>query len=161
MLFVARLKPRWFCAAPEGARISICTLPRTYVLGYNCFALRAAPTAAQAQWAAARAAHRKFTAMSLGRRLRRGGLRLLAQRRKSGGVVDRQIGQDLAIQINAGFLQTIDELAVAGAVQLGRGADAHDPNGAVLPLLLLASAVGELQPTFDRLFGRTEKFGFC
>src|ERR1035437_4474900 len=93
--------------------------------------------------------------------LRRGGLRLLAQRRKSGGVVDSQIGQDLASQINTGFLQTMDELAVAGAIQLGRGADAHDPDGAVLPLLLLAAAVGELQAALDRLFGRTVEFGFC
>ena len=82
----------------------------------------------------------------------RGGLRLLAQRRKSSRIVDRQIGQDLAVQLDAGLLQAVDELAVADAVQLGGGADAHNPDGTVLALLLLAAAVGELQPALDRLF---------
>src|SRR5580700_11141956 len=85
-------------------------------------------------------------------RLCRGALRLFAQRRKPGGIVDRQIGEDLAIQFDAGLLQTIDEHAVAQPVQLSGSADAHDPDGAILALLLLAAAVGELKSAFYRLF---------
>ena len=94
-------------------------------------------------------------------RLCRGALRLFAQRRKPSGIVHRQIGKNFAIQLDAGLFQTIDEHAVAQPVQLGSGADAHDPDRAVLALLLLAAAVGELQPAFDRLFCRTVDFGFC
>ena len=79
-------------------------------------------------------------------------MRLFAQRRKPGGIVDRQIGQDLAIQFDAGLLQSIDELAVADTVQLGGGADAHNPDRTELALLLLAAALGELQSTFYGLF---------
>ena len=91
----------------------------------------------------------------------RGGLRLLAQRRKPSRIVDRQIGEDLAVQFDVGLLQAVDELAVAEAVQLGGSADAHNPDGAELALLLLAAAVGKLQPALDLLFRLTVQFRFC
>src|SRR5579871_3327364 len=93
--------------------------------------------------------------------LRGRALRLLAQRRKPRWVVHRQIGQNLAVQFDARLLQSTDELAVAEAVQLGGGADAHDPDGAELALFLLAAAVGELQAAFDGLFCRAVELGFC
>src|SRR5271157_639864 len=76
----------------------------------------------------------------------RGGLRLLAQRRKPSRILDRQIGKDLAVQLDAGLLQAADELAVTGSVQLGGSADAHNPDGTELALLLLAAAVANFNP---------------
>jgi len=35
---------------------------------------------------------------------------------KSGGVLDGDVGEDLAIQLNAGFLEAVDELRVAEVV---------------------------------------------
>ena len=71
---------------------------------------------------------------------------LFGQAFKPAWIIHGDIGQDLAIQLDAGLFQSVDELAVAQAVQLGGGADADDPERAVLTLLLLASGVGELQP---------------
>ena len=45
----------------------------------------------------------------------------------AGVELDRKIGQDLAIELHARCFQSVDELVVAHAVQLGSGADAHDP----------------------------------
>ena len=87
-----------------------------------------------------------------------GALRLLGEALKGGGVVDRQISQNLAVELNARALQSVDELAVAHAVQLGSGADADNPQRAVLALLLLASGVGEPQAAFHGLFRRAVQF---
>src|SRR6266567_6419843 len=84
-------------------------------------------------------------------------LRLLGEALKRAGIVYRQVGQDLAIQFHAALLEPVNELVVAHPVQLGGGADAHDPERAGLPLSLLASGVGELESAFDRFFGRSVK----
>ena len=63
-------------------------------------------------------------------------LGLFCQLGKAGGVLHGDVGQDLAVQLDAGLLQSVDELRVAGAVQLGGGGDADDPQRAELALLL-------------------------
>src|SRR5205823_8640772 len=63
-------------------------------------------------------------------------LGLLRQVLKRRRISHRQISQDLAIQLHSALLQTVDELAVAHAVKAGGGADAHNPYGAELALLL-------------------------
>src|SRR3954466_5180662 len=84
--------------------------------------------------------------------------RLLGEALKGCGVFDREVSQDLAVELQARRLQAVDELVVAHAVQLGRGADADNPQRAILTLLLLASGIGELQATIDSFFRRTVKF---
>src|SRR5882762_2096115 len=86
---------------------------------------------------------------------------LLGEVLKGARVFDRQVGEDLAIQFNASFLQTADELAVAHAVQLGGGANADDPQRAVLALLLFTPGVGKLQAALDGFFGGAIEFRFC
>src|ERR1035438_9402654 len=82
---------------------------------------------------------------------------LLRQMRKSSRIVYRQLSQDLAIEFDAGFLQSADELVIVHSVQAGAGADAHDPQRAVLALFLLAAGIGKLQPALDGFFCRTVK----
>src|SRR5262249_14431356 len=83
------------------------------------------------------------------------------QRRKARGVVDGDICQHLAIQLYSRLLQTADELVVAESLGASRGADAPDPDGAKLPLLLLPAGVRKLQSALDRFFCRTIQLGFC
>src|SRR5438270_9622865 len=87
-------------------------------------------------------------------------LRLLGEAFKGTGIVYRQVGQDLAVQLHAALLQAVNQLAVAQAVELGSSADADDPQRPVLTLFLTATGVSELQPALHRLFGRTIKLGF-
>src|SRR5689334_2008973 len=74
-----------------------------------------------------------------------GGLSLLGQRRKACCVLHCDVSQDLAVEFDAGYLEPVHELAVADAVQLGSGADADDPDGAILALLLLAAGISKLE----------------
>src|SRR5215467_9571026 len=85
---------------------------------------------------------------------------LLGQVAEPRRIIHRQIRENLAIEFDSGFLQSADELVVVQSVQAGGGADAHDPDRAVLPLLLLASGVGKLQSALDGFFRRAVKFGF-
>src|SRR4051812_25887469 len=82
---------------------------------------------------------------------RRFGLRREAGKR--GCVLGGDVREDLAIELDAGLFQSADERAVTHAVMLGGCADADDPDGAVLALLLFASEVGEFQAAFDGFFG--------
>src|SRR5580700_7193738 len=88
------------------------------------------------------------------------GLRLPDQRGESGCVVHGEIGEHLAIQLDAGLLQAVDQLRVRDAVDLRGGVDAHNPDGAVLPLLALAAAVGKLQPALDSFLRCLVQLGF-
>src|SRR5262245_41600515 len=88
-------------------------------------------------------------------------LRLLGEAVKGGGIVDRQVSQDLAVELYARCFQSVDELVVAHAVQLGSCADTHDPQRAELALFLAPSGVGKFQAAFYGLFGRAIQLGFC
>src|SRR3954468_12223442 len=71
------------------------------------------------------------------------------------GIGDRQIGEDLAVHLDACLLQTVDEPAVADAVDAAGRVDASDPQLAELALARPAIAVRVLQRVHDLLVGRT------
>jgi hypothetical protein len=56
------------------------------------------------------------------------------------------------------LLESVDELVVAHPVQFGGGADADDPQRAVLALFLFASGIGELQSAVNGFFRRAVQF---
>src|SRR3954466_14148071 len=86
------------------------------------------------------------------------GFRLFGQLGKTCWVLQGDIGEHFAVELDAGFLQSVDEVAVGQAVQTGGGADADDPDGAVLALLLFASEVGELHATLHRFLRSLVEF---
>src|SRR3954447_10473371 len=57
------------------------------------------------------------------------------------GVAHGNVGQHLAVQLDAGQLQAVHELRVAHAVELGGGVDAGDPQAAEVALAVAAVAV--------------------
>ena len=74
--------------------------------------------------------------------------------------MDRQIGEDLAVELNSGFLEAADEPAVADAVVNATGIDAHDPQRAELTLLLAASDERGFQSALHLLFCGLVELGF-
>ena len=68
-------------------------------------------------------------------------------------MVQRQVGEALAIQSDAGGLQAVDQLTVGQAVQARGGVDAHDPQAAEVALLAAAAGVGVVQRLVDGLLG--------
>ena len=52
-------------------------------------------------------------------------------------IIGRDVRQNLAVKLHTGFFQSTDELVIADALGAGSGADADNPDGAVLALLLL------------------------
>src|SRR6185437_4821041 len=87
-------------------------------------------------------------------------LRLFHQPREAFGVVDGDISQYLAVQFYAGLLQPVDELRIAGAVELAGCGDADDPQRAELALLLAPAAIGELQAALDGFLRCLVELGF-
>src|SRR5712671_3563184 len=87
-----------------------------------------------------------------------GALRLLGEAFKSARILYRQVGQNLAVEFHSSHFQAVDELVVAHPIQFGGGADAHDPQRAILPLALLASGVGELEAALDGFFRGAVEF---
>src|SRR5690348_12125736 len=69
----------------------------------------------------------------------------------------RDVGQDLAVEVDARELQRVDELAVGQSLGANRGVDALDPQGAEAPLLHLAVAIGVLPGLFDGLAGDADR----
>src|SRR6202007_1412242 len=59
------------------------------------------------------------------------GFRLLHESGEALRVVDGDVSENLAIQLDTRFFEAVDELRVADVVQLGGGVDAHDPERAV------------------------------
>src|SRR5260370_6416766 len=74
----------------------------------------------------------------LGRRS--GALRLLRELRESGRIEDREIGEHLAVERHPGGLQAMNQLAVGQAVLARGGADALNPQAAILALFYAAIA---------------------
>lgn len=58
------------------------------------------------------------------------------------GVVEGEVGQHLAVDLDASLVDEAHELGVAQVVHTGCGVDALDPQGAEVALLVLAVAVG-------------------
>src|SRR4051794_1843970 len=67
------------------------------------------------------------------------------------GVAHGDVGQDLAVEVDAGELQAVDEGAVAHVVLARGGVDAHDPQAAEVALAVAAGAGGGGGGPPDRL----------
>src|SRR6185312_13259301 len=103
----------------------------------------------------------RLRGLLLGLLLGDGSLGGLRESSKTGGIVIGDLRQHLAIEIVARQLQSVDEAGVAGAVGLAGRIDAHDPERAELPLLLLAPRVGEHLRALNGLLSCLVELGFC
>ena len=88
-------------------------------------------------------------------------LGLLGKLGKAGGIVDSNVSEDLSVEFDSSLLKAVDELRVAGAVELGGGGDADNPERTELTLLLLAAGVGKLEAALDGFLGCLVELGFC
>src|SRR5690606_9843652 len=83
------------------------------------------------------------------RSTRERGLGPLGQAGKARLVVHRQIGQDLAVDLDARGLEAVNHLAVGEAHLARRRIDALNPERAEIALSVAPVAVGVLQPLLD------------
>src|SRR6185436_18354564 len=84
------------------------------------------------------------------------GFGLLCDGGKSGGLVHRQIREHLAIDVDTGLLEAIDETAVAQVELAGRRVDALDPQRAEVAFLEPAAAICVLAGLDDGLLRSAE-----
>jgi large subunit ribosomal protein L20 len=103
--------------------------------------------------AAARANGMTYNRLIQGLRLGDGGLRHGDQAGERGLVVHGQVGQDLAVDLDACQLQTLDQAVVGHPVSAGRRVDTRDPQLAEVALAVLAVAVGILHRVQHLLLG--------
>ncbi len=75
-------------------------------------------------------------------------------------VADGEVGQDLAVELDVGGVQTLDEAAVADAVGARGGVQTNDPDGAEVALLLAAGTEGVEPGVMDGFFRVAEELGF-
>ena len=75
---------------------------------------------------------------------------------KAAGIVHGEFGHDLAVDLDAGLQQAVDQPAVRQPVLAGRRIDARDPQRTELALLGATIAVGVLPRLDDRLLGGAE-----
>src|SRR5512144_892474 len=68
-----------------------------------------------------------------------------------GGQRERELGEDLPVERDAGLLHAGDELRVGGAVLAGGRVDADDPERPEVPALLAAVAGGVVEGALHRL----------
>src|SRR5271156_5138331 len=73
-----------------------------------------------------------------------------------GGVGPCDVGEDLAVDFDAGQFKAVHKSRISQAFEPGRGVDALDPQGAELTLAHLAVAVGVLAGLVDRGLGRAD-----
>src|SRR5581483_10279521 len=83
-------------------------------------------------------------------------LRLARELRERGLVGDREVGEDLAVDVDRGLLQAVHERGVREAVLAHGGVDARDPQRTELALSLAAVAVGVLPRLHHRFLGDGE-----
>src|SRR5262249_34419672 len=74
----------------------------------------------------------------------------LGDRAERGRVAGGDVREHLAVHLDAGLLQPLDEAAVRQVEGAHRGVDAYDPQRAELALLHLAITVGVDEPALDR-----------
>ena len=84
------------------------------------------------------------------------GLGLPGQRLEGLRLGDGKIGENFAVDLDAGVLEAVDKSAVGQAVLAGGGIDALNPEGAKIALARAAVAIGVLQPLLDPLDGDAE-----
>jgi len=73
--------------------------------------------------------------------------------------VDREIGEDLAVDLDTSGGEALDKSAVGQAAVAGGGTDTLNPEAAKLPLLLLAIVVLVLLGLEDRILGVAVELG--
>ena len=115
--------------------------------------------AVRLNWAASTAVTDALAGRGVRVRRRSGGqgvLGLFGHGGEGDAVVVGDIRQHLAVDLDPGLLQPIDQPAVGQAVLAGGRVDTGDPQGAELALLLAAVAVGILAGLDDRLLGDTK-----
>ena len=83
----------------------------------------------------------------------------LAQGGKRHGIADGHLGQHLAVDLDAGDLQTVHEGGVVQTVGLHSGGDTGDPQLTEVPLLQAAAHIGLGQRLHDLLVGHLEMLG--
>src|SRR5260370_71885 len=105
---------------------------------------------------ACRGAAAMFQPPLLSRSMRRFGF--VDQDGKSGFVLQRDLGQHLAIQIDAALLQTADEFTIRNSRGPASGADAHDPQRTEIALLQAASLVRVALRLLDRFLRGAVEF---
>src|SRR5690606_31007422 len=72
-------------------------------------------------------------------------------------LMDRHVGKNLAVDLDTGLVQAVDEAAVGQAMLARRSVDALDPQSAEIALPILAIAIGVLQRLLDSLLGNTDR----
>ena len=70
--------------------------------------------------------------------------------------MNRDIGEDLAVDLDIGLLQASDEAAVGHAIDAGRSVDTRDPQGTELTLADTTVTVSVLAGLDDSLLGYAE-----
>src|SRR5436853_558660 len=81
------------------------------------------------------------------------GFGLLYDGLERGRLADREIGQNLAVDLHSGLAEPVDEPAVGQAERAHRRIEALDPERAEGALPALAVAIGILVGLLDRLLG--------
>ena len=76
---------------------------------------------------------------------------LFGQRLERLRLVHCEIGEDFAVDLDAGLVQPVDKSAVGQADLASGGIDALNPQGAEIALSVLAVAIGILAGLLDRL----------
>ena len=66
-------------------------------------------------------------------------------------MVERQIGEALAVEADVGGFEAANQLAIGEAVQPRRGVDANHPQAAEIALLAATAGVGVIQRLVDGL----------
>lgn len=74
-------------------------------------------------------------------------------------VVDRDVGQDFAVELDIGEFETFDETAVSDTFGADCGAETGDPQGAEVALAGLTVTVGPIFSLHLRIFCVAEEFG--
>src|SRR5262245_53912969 len=80
-------------------------------------------------------------------------LHTLGERAECSRVLDSQVGEHLAVHLDAGFLQAGDEPVVRQSAGAHGGVDAHDPQRAKVSLAYPTVAICIDEPFLDRLTG--------
>ena len=84
---------------------------------------------------------------------RSGVLHLLYDGLESGGIVEGEVGEDLAVDLDAGLVDETHELGVAEVFEASGSVDTLNPESAEVALLILAVAIGVGQTLFPGVLG--------
>src|SRR5262249_59839989 len=83
------------------------------------------------------------------------------RRPEGSGVVHGEVGEDLAVDVDASRLETGDEARVRDVVLPAGGVDPHDPESPDLALARPPVAIGVAERAHDLLIGLAEPTALC